>query len=275
MANTIDGDLAVQQLVRIANSTMPQVLPPVPRFANVVPVSASAPSNTHQLPDVSSTSTVQSDPTNWESGNASIGKLTVTTAQLSISFHISSADIQNGSLLEHLSTSNLHTFAGAIMDVILTPLTTANYGAPAVATPEASFGMAEVSTLANAIKSPRRALLLSTLAFSNIANHLTWADGEWRLPGWSFVGEISDWSSAGTNVYGAALDPSALIVATGQPLMPRAPMVQSKVISTPLQLPALASFWPDSQLRLGWASFDLVIGVVTGKSANLKLVSSS
>jgi hypothetical protein len=276
MANTISPNISsITTALREAIETMPAPTAPFSNFARLMPGDPERPMDTAEVPNVTATGALQTDPTDWQSGDSTIGVLTATPHQYSVSYHVRHIDLQKGLTLQHLARSHMETFVQGLMAVPLAILTSGNYGT-ALTSAASAFGPGDIPTLVAAVRSPRRFLLLDTAYFAKLCPGTLQA-GPLALAGFpNGVYEVGDWSAAGAGVVGAVGDPNGMVIIA---TLPKTPAFNANTVTT-AAIPGLGincqiNTWIDPGVRTLWVSYDLVLSAAVGKAASLKLIKSS
>ena len=185
---------------------------------------------TATLKNPTAASATLTDATTFNSGNSTVGALTATMHQYTQPFQINNTDLNSGLRMEDLITINQAAFADKVIGVALAPVTVANFGAATVTSSAAAFGFNELATLQGALqKANKKNLILDGTYIARVANTpgffqqagtVNGNPGAWSAFGWDGIYLNSNWSGAGTNIKGIALDPQALFGIIGLPLTP-------------------------------------------------------
>jgi len=185
--------------------------------------------------------------------------------------------------MDWLTRINAAALANKIIDVILTPVTTANFGAAAVTAAAAAFGASDVVTLWAALKDgTMRNLVIDGAYWARlIPQTLEGLPLTQGGPYMSFDGVWYNnrWSSAGTNVVGFACSPEAMVIATGLPLEPPGASSQFASIGSAaipdINVQIQTSSWLKPGTRVQWQAYDLMLGVAACDTTALKLLTSA
>lgn len=221
---------------------------------------------------VQSGSTTQKNPTNYESGDSTVGSVTVNMDEYSTAFHITPDELNNGRKLEKLLAVNLHATVDAMDADASALLTTANYGAAVLDKDPTTVTTADIKTLIAATGKYRQRNLITDVSFwaqfavTTDKNSLGVMDGAYGLDSMSY---FTDWSNAGTNVNGFIADPQAMAIATRLPQS--SPEVREIVDIAPIELPngmtAQIARWVSVASRVTWNSIDIVAGFAVGDAS--------
>ncbi|WP_035606216.1 hypothetical protein [Haloferula sp. BvORR071] len=237
-------------------------------------------SRTINVPVYTATSAVQTNPTNFETGDTTATNAAVALNHISKSFYITSADYGKGTRLESLAEINMNVVAKAIEDAVFAKITEANYGTAVVTgiTPGA-MSEANLKTLWGAVGGTNKACVLADSEFKNfIGTNLTSFDvlGSTGAYGFdTFDHSGAGFASAGTKIVGFGATKGALAIASAIPEYsgPVADMLSSEVFEVPdLGLAVQFNVWGSTASRNTWGSFDVLFGAAVGDASQAKLV---
>ncbi len=238
-----------------------------------------APKKTIQVPKVLSGSTAQTNAANFESGDSNIDNIAVVPDQLSVSFHITNAQLQQGFRLESLFEINLQVLANKIMDVTTAPLTVANFGTAAVTAAAEDFGTDDLKTLYALAKNyNQKGLVLdgSYLAQFIPTDKLHFALGEQGAYGFDKIAPNNRWTGADANVVGAVIDPQAIGAGSGlsiiDPALANLMMIRETIIIPGINLPVQFCVWASMATRAIWGSYDVMYGAALGDASAAELI---
>ncbi len=282
MANTFSASL-VPDVARDRGITILQAkLAALALFCRDFSADPIAPKKTIQVPKVTAGATAQTNPTDFEIGDSAISNIPVTVDQLSVSFHITNAQAQQGFRLATLFDINLHVLANKILDAAMAPVTVANYGAATVVAASTAFDTDDLKLLHAAAKDfDMKNLVLdgSYLAQFMPTNHDSFKFGEDGAFGFDKIAPNNRWTGAGANIQGFVCDPQALAVASGASVLDEAvasQMIHDEMIELPmLGLTVRFTCWGSVGSRAVWGCYDVMFGAAKGDTARLKLVASA
>ena len=225
--------------------------------------------STIQVDLVGSGSTVQTNPTNYESGDASVTAVSVAMNEYSSAFHITAAERNSGRKLEKLLGANMHGLLDKLDSVASALFTVANFGAAVLDKDPTTVTAADIKTLIAASgKYNQRNLITDAVFWAQFAatsdkNSLGVMDGAYGLDSMSYA---TDWSNAGTNVNGIIADTTALACATRLPLNDDAvrEVIDIALIELPNGMTAQIAQWVSTASRATWNSIDIVAGFQVG-----------
>lgn len=225
-----------------------------------------------QVDLVGAGSTVLTNATNYEQGDATVTAVTVAMNEYSSPFHITAAERNTGRKLEKLLMTNVHGILNKLDAVASTLFTVANYGAVVLDKDPTTVTTADMKTLVAATgKFNERNLITDASFWAQFAatsdkNSLGTIDGAY---GMDSFGYITDWSNAGTNVNGFLADPNALAVATRLPDNDSevAEAIDLATFELPNGMTAQLAKWVSLASRNTWHSIDIVAGVAKGDAS--------
>jgi hypothetical protein len=278
MANTLSADLVVDVVRDRVLTVLGSKLAFLSAYSTDFTADTIAPKSVVQVAKATAGATAQTDPSNYESGDTTLSNIAVTPSELSVSFHLTSAQLQQGFRLQKLIDINLRQLAYKIADTALAPVT----GAAALTVAAADFGTDDLVTLYAAGKDlDMKHLVLDGSYVARIlpTDRNSFALGESGAYGFDRILENNRWTGAQANVTGFLCDPQAIAVASGLPTMDDgvANDMQSNDIVTidSLGLSVRFSRWISRATRAPWASFNVMFGAASGDSSRLKIIKSA
>jgi hypothetical protein len=303
MANTYSSSLVVDTATTAAITVLQSRLAAIKNFNSDFSsdVVSGAGLRKLQVGVVSNAATAVTNPTSFESQGDTVNNTAVTMNHLSAQFGLSSQQLNQGFRLEKVMAANLRSLANAIIDIALTPLTTANYGSAAYSTAITTasggnlgntFITAGLPTLWSALKDGTSrnlvldgsyyAYLLPQSGFSLDQN----SKGAYGFDSiaynnrWNAVTGGSDSALNGTTktIKGFAASPEALAMASAIPYVDPAVaglLQQSEIIDIPdLGLSVQMNIWGSLSSRSLQASFDVLFGASKADGSALKFVTA-
>lgn len=275
MANAFDADLILDTMSKQVLTTLGNRLAPLSAFCRDFTTDVLVQNAYVQVKKPEATSAIQTNPTNFETGDTNVNNVGVQVKHYSKSFTVGSMEYNQGFRLADLVDINAQTVANKIIDIALAPITATNF-ATNVTVAQASFVAANAITLWAAVaKSSKRHLILDSVAFSKLLptsgeNFALGGANSYRPGAYGFDGLILNtrWDGAGTNIYGFAAGPEAVAMAAGIPEI--APAVGAKMYgSRTLTLDGLGlsvqlNYWGSTASRSDWASIDVMFGAALG-----------
>lgn len=269
MANTLSSSLLLDQIGEQMITTLGNKLAPFNAFSkdfstDVLPQGANV-----QVKKATAGASVQTDPTSFESGDTTITNVNVLLKHYSVSFNLTSKELNQRYRLDNLVDINAQGIANKLIDVALAPVTSTNFPTN-VNVAQNAFVVANVKTLwAAAAKSSKRFLILDAVAYSQLLP----SDKNSFIPGTGAYGYDgiylnTRWTGAGSGIYGIACGPEAIAVAGGIPIVDdsvAALMAAQRVITIPdLGVSVQVNTWGSLSSRAAWCSFDVMFGAALG-----------
>ena len=284
MANNLTSSLILDTIGKRSVTYLGNILAPFSAFSTDFSTESFTQGQNVRIPVATVGATVQTKPTNWESGDSNISNVNVLVSQYSVSFQLTPRELNNGFRLDQLVDINLQNFGNKLIDVAFTPFTTTNFSNITVA--QSSLVGANLQTAwAGIAKVPVKNLILDGTAYSKLLpTSLTTEIGPRPgLAGFDGIYLNTRWTGAGTNIYGFAGGAGAVAMVSGLPETNSDGMVglEQSVVSIQLGgrgslgqgpsgpvLPVLTSTWLSMATRTRWVSFDVMLGAsATGDTA--------
>jgi len=284
MANNLTSSLILDTIGKRSLTYLGNILAPFNAFSTDFSTESYTQGQNVRIPVATVGATVQTNPTNWESGDSNISNVNVLVSQYSVSFQLTPRELNNGFRLDQLVDINLQNFGNKLIDVAFTPFTTTNFSNITVA--QSSLVGANLATAWAAIaKVPVKNLILDGTAYSKLLpTSLTTEIGPRPgLAGFDGIYLNTRWTGAGTNIYGFAGGAGAVAMVSGLPETNSDGMdgLEQSVVSIQLGgrgslgqgpsgpvLPVLTSTWLSMATRTRWVSFDVMLGAsATGDTA--------
>ena len=281
MANTLTASLVLDTISARVITPLGNRFAPLAAFASDFSDEQYTQGQNVRLRNATAGGTTQTNPTNWESGDSTIGNINLLVNQYSQSFQLSPRELNNGFSLKQVIDINLQNFANKVMDVAFTPCTTTNFSNITIAQSSLVYQNLQTAWAATA-KSPIKNLVLDSTALSVLGpkdlygfqlGNSKMGQGQ---PGFNFDGIFLNtrWTGAGTNIYGFAGGPNALAFVAGVPTMDDETKadINATAISIPLSgngtgqasdgqsITVVASTWLARSTRIRWCSFDVMFG---------------
>ena len=281
MANTLSASLVPDVIREAVITTGKQKLAMLNGYSTDFGADELAPRKTVQVSKATAGSTTLTNPTNFESGDSTLGNIAVTVNQLSQPFHLTNNELQSGHKLERLVEINVSAFMKSIVDVALTPVTVANFGAKAFTGAASTFDIDDLKTLWGAGKDfDEKHIVLDGDYFAQFLpankDSFAWEDGAYGYDGFYLNNR---WDGADANITGFVCDRSAIAVASGLPSVTPAvagQMYDQQVITLEgLGLQVQMNHWASSSTRQEWISLDVMFGANAGDTDKLKLIASA
>lgn len=283
--NTLSSTLVPAFLAEQFVQTAQVQLAPLAAFSRDFGLDRIRPRATVVVAKHTSGPTVQTNATNFESGDSKLDPISVTMNQYTASFHLDNAAQNQGFRMATLAEGATINLAKKISSIWTTLLATATYGAGTAIGAAASFDRDDLpAILALAKDWPRKNLVLDWghLAYllPKDVNYFGLTSGD--IPGreglkpygFDMVVAQNDWTGAASNTVGVVCDPDAIAVASGLPVSfgSGSSIVTETATVEGLGLTVLACSWFSNASRTTWASYDVVFGAAAGDTNKLKIL---
>ncbi len=233
-----------------------------------------------QIPQATAGGTTQTNATNWESGDSTLGNIGVTVAQYSQSWHVTPLQLNNNFRLAQLIDINLQNFANKIMDVAMTPMNGVSHVNFIEAA--ATFSATNLRALwAAGAKLPSKNIILDGTYYANfLPTLLTEIGNRPGIAGFDNFALNTRWNGAGANVLGFVGGPQSIAYVAGIPIMDDETRVD--INATPMQvkisdsttMTVVASTWLSRATRLRWASLDVMFGAADLDNTGTRVIKS-
>ncbi len=280
--NTISTDLTTDLLSNTVMTAMGSRLAIISALFTEILLDPVKPKTDIQVPMVSASTTMQTDPTDWESGDTTVDAVTVTMHEYSKSWHVTNAQLQSGTQIAWLVEQNALDFADGLSKIVTAIFTVANYGAALGPIADAAMGTSDLATFWAAAKNfTKRNLVLDGGHYArlipNATTMLSLANGAY---GFDSVQYNNVWStSAVANLCGVVVSPEAAVVAAGLPLEPPGFGTAFSSVGTGtipgLNLRVQTASWVKPGTRVQWNAYDLMLGVAKADGDAGKLIISA
>jgi hypothetical protein len=270
MSNTISSDLIKEVLndSKVVTTLGTRVAPWLDALSVQVAVDPVAPNANINVPVVSAGPTVQTNATNFQSGNSTVGLAQVAASQLTASFHITNTEANTGYSLMWLLKKAMQVLGIKVVDTILAEATTDNFGTAPLDVTAANFASTDLKTIwagGNGKNFNQHNLALDGAYYAKI---LPTSLESFTLggPAYGFdrIMVNNRWTGAGSGVIGFHFDSEAIAVGLGFPKInaeiARDMLASENVILEELGLPVQFNQWVDRSTRTMWASLDIMCG---------------
>jgi hypothetical protein len=277
MANSLSSSLVLDTLAEATLTTLGNRLAPLRAFSTDFTTDPLTQNAYVQVRKANAAGAVQTNPTNFETGDTNVTNCAVQVKHYSKSYNLSSQELNQGFRLEQLAAINAQVLANKIIDIALAPITATNFPTN-VTVAQASLSTANVRTLWGAVaKSSMRHLILDGTAFAQLLPVDTVgfgingpASSSYRPGAYGFDAIILNtrWDGAGTNIYGFAVGPEAVAAAAGLPMVDpgvASMLAGQRTITLPdLGISVQLNTWGSLSSRAAWASLDIMFGAALG-----------
>lgn len=281
--NTIETELTTQHLIPAAITVLANRLAPLRAFSRDFGVRTMAPLTTYQVPIATAGPAVQTDASDFESGNSTLDHRPVEVHHYTASFHIANTEFQNGQRIEMLAGIAAANLADKISDVVTALMVAGTYGAATNIGLAAAFGAGDLAAVLTLAKDyPKSSLLLDGghLAYLLPVDKTSFKIGEQGAFGFDLIAAQNRWTSAEANACGFVCSPAAIAVCAGVPATAPGAAgagLTSRTFTIPgLELTVQHNQWLNTGTRALWNSFDVMFGAGVGdETAGRILVSAT
>lgn len=235
------------------------------------------PRATVQVPKATAGATAQTNPSNYESGDSTLGAISVSVSEKSLSFHVTSTQMQQGYKLAQLAKINANGFCNSISDVWTALLTSGNFGSAITIGTAANFDADDLKPIMAAAKDYEQKHVVldgGHLAYLLPTDKDKFRVGEAGAYGFDGIFEQNRWTSAQTNTAGIVCGPAGLAVASGLPLNTRETSTRrvGSVQLEDLGLTVATNQWESDATREQWASYDVMFGAALGETNQINVL---
>lgn len=267
MSNTLSASLILDTLSKRTQTTIGNQLAPLALFASDFSEDEMNQSQSVQVPLATAGGTAQTNPTNWESGDSTIGNRPVVVSGYSVSFHLTPLQMNNSFRMAQLMDINVQNFVHALSDAAMAPFNNTHWTNFIEAA--ATFSATNLKAIrAGIARSPQRNILLDPTYYANfLPSSLSTEIGPKQgLAGFDAFAEVTRWTGAGTNVVGFAGGPQCVAYVSGLPRLDAE--TKADINATVVQvdigggkvLPVQLATWLSRATRTRWASLDVMFG---------------
>ena len=216
--------------------------------------------------------------TDFEQSTVTYTPKTVTPVQLSAPWGLANADIQNGIQMLDAAESAANALGNKVQDQITMRWITANYPNAAIAVKASEWALkGPKTTFGKMVSASRHHLILNRALYSEIAYInkqsfvLTGAEQgaqAYQFDGIWFLDRIQSVAAA-AGAQGFALDPRAMIVAAGPPILhpsAQGTVQSSNIAIEDLGLAVQSNSWFATKTRSPFMSYDICVGSAVGNA---------
>jgi ATP-dependent Clp protease protease subunit len=277
-ANTYSATLVTAFLTDGSTTTLQNKLAALRCFSRDFSTDAYKPLAVAQHKYVSAGPTVQTDATNFESGNSTVDPITITPHQYTASINVSNSDLNSGLRMENLVTIATAKLSNKIIEAATAPITLANFTSKADAAgtgnviTAANFTFTDLSRIWGVLQKANQkfaildgAYLAKLLLQPTYFQDLEMGEGMLKAFGWDGVALNSDWTGASDNIAAFFCDPQAIAVLAGLPLTPPSGIPGNTLQQGSFTVPGVemsfqTNSWFTLSSRTAWMSLDCVFG---------------
>ena len=290
--NTFTSTLVVDYLADALITVAPQRLALVSAFSRNVGLDNLRPRATVRVKRYTTGSAAVSNATNFESNDDStLAATSVTVNQITKSFSIQNAELNQGFSLADLAAGSADLFSYGISDVLTALITTGNFGAATTIGTAANFDSSDLPSILALAKNYRSKNLLldgghiARIQFSGLT---TASAGTVAMPdsrygplnngrfGFDVIAENNRWTSATANTAGFVCGPDAIAIAAGLPVgMIAGEFIEQRTVTTSNGLSCLLSVWYSRASRSHMASYDIMFGAAAADTTQAEILTTA
>ena len=278
-SNTYSATLITAFLTDGATTILQNKWAPLRAFSRDFSTDAYKPLAVAQHKYVTAGPTVQTNATNFESGDATVAPVTITPNQYTSAVNVSNSDLNNGLRMENLATILSAKLANKVIEAALAPVTLANFAAITATTTgqvitAKDFTFTDMSRIWGVLqKANQRFAIMDGAYFAKLLLQPTYFqpgvsaddEGSMKAYGWDGIFVNSDWTGASNNAAAFFCDPQAIAVLAGLPLTPPSGIPGNTLEQGSFKIPgvemSVASYsWFNLGARTAWMSLDCIFG---------------
>jgi hypothetical protein len=279
MSNTFDSDLSFSIMAATGITVLGNALAPLRVFTSDFSSDVVKPRSTVNVPVYTTASAVQTNPTNFETGDTTAENAQVVLNHYSKSFHITSDQLNNGHKLENLIKINAQFLADKVLGNTFSNLLSSNYST-STATGSA-FNSTELQKAWGDIKgnASQKGIVLKDSLFAKFLPTNMEAFDPTKMTGVYGFGNgfthASDFSAAESGVLGFVCTPGAMAIASAIPQ--KTDLLGNSIISEIVEIPELGmsfelNLWGSTGSRSAWGSLDVCFGSAVADTTALKII---
>lgn len=278
MANTINAGLIKEILHESAITSLGNVSAMLDACCFKVTVDPIAPRADVNVPLVTAASTALTNPSSFESGDSTAGVVSVTPAKIVCPIHATDAEMGSGTRAEWFIGKAMQTMQNALVDALLAPVTTGNFGTAVVDVAAASFATANLKTILAAAKDFDQVNLW--LDGGHLAQITPTSTESFRLDqqgayGFDRIFKHNRWDGAGTDVFGFCAGSNALAAASGDPYYDEDVVRDLDLferVELPNGMPVILTKWVSRSGRAVWYALETMFGAAAGDTTAGKII---
>lgn len=276
-ANTVDAGLANSLLSSEAVQVMRTKFAPISGFTRKISLSPLSKRQVVNVPKVSSAGSMQTNATNYETGDTTAGDIAVTVNEYSKSFTVSRGEQNLGLALAQYAPTNAMVLAEGVAGLVTALMTNANYGADNVIGTAANFDNTDLPAILALGKNFDRTNLLldgGHLAYLLPTDSQSFKLGEDGAFGFSSIVKNNLWTGGATDICGFISSPDAIAVATGPAanLPDGEAMTQETLDIGGIQL--TTATWFSRASHSFWGGFYIMFGCAVGDATQGKVLTT-
>lgn len=279
MANTYNAGLVSEFLHDAAITTLGPTYAPFAAFAtNFSSASLSKPKDTLNIELVTAGSTTLTDPDNYESGDSTVGLVSIQPTVYSQPFTMENSNMQKGGDAKRLLLKNLQVLRNKIQDDIFASIDEATFGARVVDKAAASFTADDLPTLWEAAGDfLMKHLVLDTAYYAKVlpTTKESFRPEETGAYGFDRILHTSRWDGAEAGTRGFVCDPNSFGIVTAIPYKDpaiAADLTESEIIEIDTGFALEHNVWVSRTNRKVWHSLDVAVGSASADTSAMALL---
>lgn len=264
--NTLDVPAVTHKLQDTAIIALPALLAPLTGFTT--DFSTEIYPNSRRIigiPKLTAGTSVQTDATDFESGDTTTTEIQLATHHYSASFHITNAELLQGYRLQTKAKYHLNGLAQKVMSVVTTLMTTTSSFGTSDVGASGTFTGGDLAATTALVPSFDLTAILSAAYWAKVlpADRNGWQIVTEGGYGFNRIYKQTVFTGADANIVGFVADSRAIAIAAGVPETTTGiDLIDTRVIQLEALggLPIQTNLWANTKSRALWASYDIVFG---------------
>lgn len=284
MANSFSVDLVIDKITKRTITYLGERFAPLAAFSSDFSNEEYTQGQNVRFQVANAGPTVQTNPTNWESGDTGLANVNILVNQYAASIHLTPRQLNNEFRLSQVVDKALQAIGDKVIDVAFGPLTITNFQNLTLSA--ANLNQANLASIlqqgwALIAKSQTKNAILDATSYSKLlpASLTTELGPRAGLAGFDNFYLNTRWTGAGANIYGFLGGPQAVASIMGLPeSVPQefAEAIQQQVVTVPVgghgtinqgttapSISLLQTTWLVPSTRLMWVSYDWMQGAAS------------
>jgi ATP-dependent protease ClpP protease subunit len=277
-ANTVDAALANTVLAADFVTTMRTYCAPWTAFTRRVEMSPVSKRQTLEVPLISSAGGMQTNATNYETGDTTLAPIPILTSEYSRSFHVTRPQTNLGLQLASLVPTNAKILGEGLSALFTAKMTNAIFGADVVIGVAADFSATDLPAILALGKNYAKCTLVldgGHLAYLLPTSRESFVFGE--AGAYGFDGGIYKnnlWTGGATDICGLVCGADAIVSAWGQADgLPAGEAIAQSMVEV-MGFPFSSTVWFSRATREVWGSFQIVGGVKEGDQTQAEVLTT-
>jgi ATP-dependent protease ClpP protease subunit len=278
-ANTVDSALANTLLANTFITTMRTKTAMLNAFTRKIEYTPLAPRDTIKVELVSSSGSVQTNPSSFETGDTTSAPISLAVDHISKSFHVSLAERNVGLALASKAPTNAKIVSEKLVAVVTALMTNANFGADNVIGAATDFDandLRPILALGKNFDRPTLVLDGSHLSYLLPTDRTKFAFGEegaYGFDGGLYKNNL--WTGGATDIAGFVCSPDAIVWGSGPTaVLPSGEFITTENITLDCGIVVQAFTWFSRSTRSFWGSFDVCFAAAVGDATQGKVLTT-